>query len=117
MHPTPGNTETLIRLEQIIPQREVTDEMAAVNRAKGRWPVKPRPASPGLIPVSAATWWRWVKEGRAPQPIKLGKGVTCWKLSEVLAVGETLGLASGDGNVARLIRARLARTSSTGATA
>jgi predicted DNA-binding transcriptional regulator AlpA len=32
----------------------------------------------GRLPVSPATIWRWVREGRFPAPIKLGKNVTVW---------------------------------------
>jgi len=32
----------------------------------------------GRYPVSPATWWRWVKEGRAPKPYKLGPNTTVW---------------------------------------
>lgn len=37
----------------------------------------------GLVPVSAATIWRWVKAGRFPAPFKLGPNVTVWDLDEV----------------------------------
>jgi prophage regulatory protein len=37
----------------------------------------------GLVPVSHATWWRWVAKGLAPQPIKLGPNTTAWDLDEV----------------------------------
>jgi prophage regulatory protein len=55
----------------------------------------PSPASsPGLtflrerqvlarIPVSRATWWRWIKAGRAPQPVRLGPGIVAWRASDV----------------------------------
>ena len=32
-----------------------------------------------LIPVSSSTWWSWVADGKAPQPIKLGPRMTAWK--------------------------------------
>lgn len=32
----------------------------------------------GLLPVSPATIWRWVKAGYFPAPFKLSEGVTCW---------------------------------------
>lgn len=38
--------------------------------------------NPGLLPVSPATLWRWVKESRFPLPYKIG-GCTVWDLSEV----------------------------------
>ncbi len=37
----------------------------------------------GLVPVSQATWWRWVKEGTAPKPFKLGANTTVWDLDQV----------------------------------
>ena len=42
-----------------------------------------KPARQGLLAVSPATIWRWVREGRFPKPIKLGKSVTVWDVAEV----------------------------------
>jgi predicted DNA-binding transcriptional regulator AlpA len=39
----------------------------------------------GLLPVSQATLWRWVREGRFPRPFKLGERVTVWDAQEVEA--------------------------------
>jgi predicted DNA-binding transcriptional regulator AlpA len=36
------------------------------------------------IPVGKSTWWKGVREGRFPQPIKLGPRTTVWKRSEIL---------------------------------
>ncbi|CAM5243675.1 helix-turn-helix transcriptional regulator [Rhodanobacter lindaniclasticus] len=49
-----------------------------------------RTDAPGIIPVSAATWWAWVKAGKAPQPIRLSAGVTVWRAADVLAFAESL---------------------------
>ena len=38
---------------------------------------------PGLLPVSPATFWRWVKEGKAPAPFKLGANITVWDLDQI----------------------------------
>ncbi len=35
--------------------------------------------------VSRATWWRWVREARAPSPIKLSPGCTRWRLADLEA--------------------------------
>lgn len=35
-------------------------------------------AKQGLLPVSPATIWRWVREGKFPKPFKLGDSVTVW---------------------------------------
>lgn len=39
--------------------------------------------SPGLLPVSQATVWRWVREKRFPAPFKLGQATTVWDLDSV----------------------------------
>ncbi|MET4570620.1 helix-turn-helix transcriptional regulator [Rhodanobacter soli] len=49
-----------------------------------------RTRTPGIIPVSAATWWSWVKANKAPQPIRLSAGVTVWRAADVLAFAESL---------------------------
>ena len=41
--------------------------------------------NPGLLPVSPATVWRWVREGKFPKPFKLGDSVTVWNAGEVEA--------------------------------
>lgn len=41
------------------------------------------PARPGKLPVSPATIWRWVREGKFPKPFKLGVSVTVWNAAEV----------------------------------
>jgi prophage regulatory protein len=38
---------------------------------------------PGKLPVSPATVWRWVREGKFPKPFKLGHSVTVWDAAEV----------------------------------
>jgi predicted DNA-binding transcriptional regulator AlpA len=40
----------------------------------------------GPIPVSKSTWWHGVKEGRFPQPQKLGPRTTVWKAEDVRAL-------------------------------
>lgn len=39
----------------------------------------------GMLPVSPATIWRWVREGKFPKPFKLGAAVTVWNLDDVTA--------------------------------
>lgn len=38
---------------------------------------------PGRLPVSPATVWRWVAEGKFVKPFKLGANVTVWDLDAV----------------------------------
>ena len=40
---------------------------------------------PGKLPVSPATVWRWVAEGRFVKPFKLGPNITVWDLDQVEA--------------------------------
>ena len=40
---------------------------------------------PGLLPVSPATLWRWVKEDRFPAPFKLGPNTTVFDLDQIEA--------------------------------
>ncbi len=37
----------------------------------------------GPIPVSKSTWWAGIKDGRFPQPLKLGERVTVWRAEEI----------------------------------
>ena len=39
----------------------------------------------GLLPISPATLWRMVKQGKFPQPFKLGPRITVWDADEVEA--------------------------------
>ena len=38
---------------------------------------------PDMVPVAASTWWRWVAEGKAPQPVKIGPRTTGWRSSDI----------------------------------
>lgn len=42
--------------------------------------------TPGMLPIGASTWWAGVKDGRYPAAVKLGPGITAWRLQDVLAV-------------------------------
>jgi prophage regulatory protein len=37
----------------------------------------------GPIPVSKSTWWAGIKDGRFPQPIKLGPRITAWRVADI----------------------------------
>lgn len=39
----------------------------------------------GMLPVSPATLWRWVKADKFPKPIRLSNRVTAWEASKVNA--------------------------------
>jgi prophage regulatory protein len=41
------------------------------------------PTKAGILPVSPATIWRWVRDGKFPKPFKMGVGVTGWYADDV----------------------------------
>ena len=47
------------------------------------------PPQPALIPVSHSTWWRGVKDGRFPKPVKLGPNTTAWRVEDIRALIES----------------------------
>lgn len=36
-----------------------------------------------VIPIGRSTWWKWVADGKAPKPIKLGPRTTAWKAEDI----------------------------------
>lgn len=38
-----------------------------------------------LLEISASTFWRMVARGDFPQPLKLGKNITAWRVRDVRA--------------------------------
>lgn len=42
------------------------------------------------LPVSRATWRRWIQEGKAPKPIPLTAGISVWSESEIRQFIETI---------------------------
>ena len=44
---------------------------------------KSNPQIEPIIPISKTTWWNWVQSGKAPKPLKLSKGVTVWRSTEI----------------------------------
>jgi len=45
-------------------------------------------APSGPIPVSKSTWWLGVKQGRYPQPLKLGPRITVWRAEDIWSLIE-----------------------------
>lgn len=78
----------------------------------------PRRGVPGLIPVSGTTWWTWVREGKAPQPLKLGPGLTVWRVEDIRAFIAEVTKQAGDSTVStrgqRLASARRRKRESDG---
>jgi len=51
---------------------------------------KAEPPIPAVIPVGKSTWWQGVKDGRFPQPVKLGPRTTAWRVEDIRALIERL---------------------------
>ncbi len=45
----------------------------------------------GPIPVSPSTWWAGVRQGRFPQPLKLGPRTTVWRVEDIRALFNGIG--------------------------
>jgi len=43
----------------------------------------PRRGIKPTIPVSRATWYQMIKDGRAPKPIRLSEGVSVWRVADI----------------------------------
>ena len=36
-----------------------------------------------IVPVSAATIWNWVRQGKFPKPVRLSPAITAWKVQDI----------------------------------
>jgi len=50
----------------------------------------PKTGYPGLLPYSAAAFWRRISEGEIPKPIKLSRRQTVWRSEDIQKVREKL---------------------------
>lgn len=48
-----------------------------------------------VYPVSRSTWWDGVREGRYPQPVKLGDRCTAWKTEDIRELIARVSAAKG----------------------
>ena len=55
------------------------------------------PPVPPMIPIGRSTWWQWVRDGKAPAPVKLGPRTTAWKSSDISALIESLNATKTGG--------------------
>jgi predicted DNA-binding transcriptional regulator AlpA len=76
-------TAGYLRQSQIIGESTVTPEQAAHNKARGKGPRRPRPGMCGIFPVSSATWWRGIVQGRYPRPHRLAARSIGWKVEDI----------------------------------
>ena len=43
----------------------------------------PKRGAPPIIPVCAAAWWKGVKNGQYPAPVKLSQRCTAWRAEDI----------------------------------
>jgi hypothetical protein len=83
----------LLELEEILGRPAVDSDTAANNKAEARRaeaetgrrltaPRRPRAAIPPLIPMSKSAWWKGIREGRIPAPVKIGRR-SFWRADDV----------------------------------
>jgi predicted DNA-binding transcriptional regulator AlpA len=39
--------------------------------------------NPPILPIKKTTLWKWVADGKLPKPIRLSRGVTCWRVEDI----------------------------------
>lgn len=60
-----------------------------------------RPEIAPLIDISPATFWRWIKNGKFPKPVKMGANSTFWRVGDVRAwMADHLAQSAAVGEVA-----------------
>lgn len=58
------------------------------------WHVIGTNSNPGLIPVCKSTWWEGVRNGRFPQPVRIGRRAVAWRASDIYTLLDTLNQGS-----------------------
>lgn len=43
-----------------------------------------------LIPISKSTWWAGVSSGKYPQPVKISKNITGWRVIDIKNLIDTI---------------------------
>lgn len=74
----------VVRSAAVIPSFDELPDSALVRQAQLVRDPK-HPARPTPLPFSPATFWRRVKDGSFPKPVKLGERITCWRVGDVRA--------------------------------
>jgi prophage regulatory protein len=70
----------LIRLSQIVGPAKKSKNSENVKSGRSAHDSIPPPQ---LVCISRSTWWRMVKAGTAPRPIKLSSGITAWRVGDL----------------------------------
>ncbi|MDR1647751.1 MAG: AlpA family phage regulatory protein [Zoogloeaceae bacterium] len=63
--------------------QNVLPETGFVRAAQLLGNPKANPPIPPILPIKKTTLWKWVADGKLPKPIRLSKGVTVWRASDI----------------------------------
>lgn len=50
----------------------------------------------GVMPFSASTWWRGVRAGIYPEPIKFGPNISAWRAEDILDLIDKISERGGE---------------------
>lgn len=66
--------------------KQLNDDIAEENPRSIQYVRMKQLAAPnGLLPVGKSTIWAWTAAGIFPQPIRLSRRMTVWRVDEVLS--------------------------------
>jgi prophage regulatory protein len=63
---------------------------------------KSDPPIQAIIPLSKSTWWKGVKDGRFPKPVKLSLRCSAWRISDIRDLIE--GIQAYHPSIGKVIR-------------
>lgn len=50
-----------------------------------------------ILPISKSTWWKGVKEGRFPKPVKLSERTSAWSRADIDALCDQFAVKATSG--------------------
>ncbi|NCT57417.1 MAG: AlpA family phage regulatory protein [Legionella sp.] len=61
------------------------------------------PPTPAIYPVSKSQLWKLVKEGKFPDPVKLGPRITAWRVEDIrqFIKKDSFGYQSTQGSICK----------------
>jgi prophage regulatory protein len=50
-----------------------------------------------ILPISKSTWWKGIREGRFPKPVKLSERTSAWSRAEIDALCDQFAVKASSG--------------------
>ena len=51
---------------------------------------------PGILPISRSAWYKGIKDGRYPKPLKISTRISVWRSTDIQALVDRLTAKGGD---------------------